>query len=46
MAPIGSSAMVFAIRHRKKLNGFGIFGYFVLIMLGVWLATTVFNRFF
>ena len=30
----------------EKLNAFGIFGYFVLIMLGVWLATTVFNRFF
>jgi len=28
------------------LNGFEIFGYFVLIMLGVWLAATVFNRFF
>jgi prolipoprotein diacylglyceryltransferase len=30
----------------KKLNIFGVFGYFVLIVLGVWLASTVFNRFF
>jgi hypothetical protein len=30
----------------EKLSGFGIFGFFVLIVLGAWLASTVLNRFF
>jgi hypothetical protein len=30
----------------EKLSGFGIFGFFVLIVLGAWLASTVLTRFF
>ena len=30
----------------ERLGCFGAFGYFVLIILGVWLATTVASRFF
>ena len=36
----------FRFPQSEKLSGFGIFGFFVLIVLGVWLATMVFNRFF
>jgi hypothetical protein len=30
----------------ERLGCFGVFGYFLLIILGVWLATTVASRFF
>ena len=30
----------------EKLSVFGVIGYFVLILFGVWLATTVAHRFF
>jgi hypothetical protein len=30
----------------ERLGCFGAFGYFVLIILGVWLATTLASRFF
>ena len=30
----------------ERLSGFGVFGYFLLILLGIWLATTVAHRFF
>jgi hypothetical protein len=36
----------FRFPQSEKLSGFGIFGFFVPIALGVWLATTVFDRFF
>jgi hypothetical protein len=30
----------------ERLGCYGVFGYFVLIILGMWLATTVASRFF
>jgi prolipoprotein diacylglyceryltransferase len=30
----------------EKLSFFGIFGYFLLIVLGIWLVTTLAHRFF
>jgi hypothetical protein len=36
----------FRFPQSEKLNFFGVFGYFVLIVLGVWLVTTLFNSFF
>ncbi len=29
----------------EKLSAYGVFGYFLLIMLGVWLATAAVHRF-
>jgi prolipoprotein diacylglyceryltransferase len=30
----------------EKLNFFGVFGYFLLILLGIWLVTMLAHRFF
>lgn len=30
----------------EKLNVFGVFGYFLLIVVGIWLVTTLAHRFF
>jgi hypothetical protein len=36
----------FRYSQSEKLNFFGVFGYFLMILVGIWLLTTLAHRFF